>query len=193
MADFDVIAAVSQTLEARLTAGLAGLGGNPAPTAQLHDLVPPLPAAPTLTVFLYDIVQDPTVRNRPPTVRVVGGQHIRVKQPLGLILHYMLTAWAGDRDTELQMLGRAMQVLYDDAIVDGTELLGGLAGSAVQLKLTMSPLYLEDRARIWFAIGQPYRLSLNYEVRVVDIDAPTEQFIGVVHQRDVEAGVRVAP
>ena len=32
-------------------------------------------------------------------------------------------------------------------------------------------MQLEDRARVWWAIGQPYRLSVNYEVRVVDIDA----------------------
>ena len=32
-------------------------------------------------------------------------------------------------------------------------------------------MQLEDRARIWWAISLPYRLSVNYEVRVVDIDA----------------------
>ena len=93
------------------------------------------------------------------------------KQPLGLCLHYMVTAWGGDRDTEQQILGRVMQVLYDDAIIDGPELAGALAGTPTELRVSLSPMQLEDRARVWWAIGQPYRLSVNYEVRVVDIDA----------------------
>jgi len=30
---------------------------------------------------------------------------------------------------------------------------------------------LEERARVWYAIQKPYRLSVTYEVRVVNLDA----------------------
>ena len=32
----------------------------------------------------------------------------------------MVTAWGGDRPTEQQILGRVLQVMYDDAVIDGT-------------------------------------------------------------------------
>jgi hypothetical protein len=64
MANSDVISAVSETLEKRLTAGLSTLGPPP-PTARLHDLVTPVTSdPPTVTLFLYQIVEDPSVRNR---------------------------------------------------------------------------------------------------------------------------------
>ena len=96
---------------------------------------------------------------------------VSTKPPMALRLHYLLTPWGGDSVTEQQILGRAMQALYDDAILAGTDLLGGLQGSADTLKITLIPLTLEDRARVWYAIQKPYRLSVNYEVRVVNLDA----------------------
>jgi hypothetical protein len=50
-------------------------------------------------------------------------------------------------------------------------------------------MQLEDRARVWSAIGQPYRLSVNYEVRVVDIDVTTETSFQPVLARRIDAGV----
>ena len=173
MAGSDVIAAVSATLGDRLTAGLSSLG-PPAPVVELHDLasLPPRDP-PRVTLFLYDIVEEATVRNRAKSTEVVGTDLRLRKQPLGLALHYMVTAWGGDRATEQRLLGRVLQVMYDDAIVDGLELAGELAGTPSALRVSLCPTHLEDRARVWWAIGQPYRLSINYEVRVVDIDATT--------------------
>jgi hypothetical protein len=190
VANADVISAVSATLEARLTAGLASLGLG-APTAQLHDLVTPVTSEPpTVTLFLYEIVEEPSIRNRARTSRVVNGDLRILKQPLGLCLHYMLTAWGGDRHTEQRMLGRVLQVLYDDAVLDGLELAGVLAGTPAQLHVSLAPLVLEDRARVWSAIGQTYRLSVNYEVRIVNVDAETETTATPVLERQIASGAR---
>ncbi len=86
----------------------------------------------------------------------------------------MLIPWAGDRETEQILLGRAMQVMYDDATVDGPELVGALAGTPTELRVNLATMQVDDRARIWWAINLPYHLSVNYEVRVVDIDATTQ-------------------
>jgi hypothetical protein len=188
MANSDVISAVSETLESRLTAGLSTLG-TPPPTARLHDLVTPVTSdPPTVTLFLYQIVEDPSVRNRAKTTRIVNGDVRILKQPLGLCLHYMVTAWGGDRHTEQRMLGRVLQVLYDDAILDGLELSGVLAGTPAQLLVSLAPIVLEDRARIWSAIGQTYRLSINYEVRVANVDAETETSAAPVRERHIASG-----
>jgi hypothetical protein len=51
------------------------------------------------------------------------------------------------------------------------------------LKITLSPLTLDERARVWFAIQKPYRLSLTYEVRVVNLDAVMVDAIASVSER----------
>ena len=189
MASSDVLASVSETLRARLTAGLSSLG-PPAPIAELHDLATlPTSAPPRATLFLYDVVEEPTSRNRPKTTELVAGV-VRVrKQPLGLCLHYMVTPWGGDRATEQQILGRVLQVLYDDAVIDGVDLVGVVAGTPIELRVSLASMQIEDRARVWWAIGQPYRLSINYEVRVVDIDADSSEEADPVLSRRVRTGL----
>ena len=188
MANSDVISAVSATLEQRLRVALGTLWS--APIVTLHDLVTAVTTdSPTVTLFLYQVVEDPSVRNRAKTSRVVNGDLKVLKQPLGLCLHYMVTAWAGDRHTEQRMLGRVLQEFYDDQILDGLELTGVLAGTPAKLHLRLAPMELEDRARVWSAIGQTYRLSVNYEVRVVNIDALTETSAAPVRERRTGSGV----
>jgi hypothetical protein len=58
-----------------------------------------------------------------------------------------------------------------------------------ELRVSLAPMQLEDRARVWWAIGQPYRLSVNYEVRVVDIDAEISADADPVLSRRVRAGL----
>jgi hypothetical protein len=190
VASSDVLAAVSTTLVDRLTAGVSDLGAVP-PRVELDDLSD-LPASdpPLVTLFLYDVVEEPTLRNRGKTIDVVGGQVVERKQPLSLCLHYMVTAWAGDRATEQALLGRVLQLMYDDAVVDGPELRGELAGTDHELRVSLCPMRLEDRARVWWAINLPYRLSVNYEVRVVEIDPTHSQTGSPVQRRDLVTGAR---
>lgn len=181
---------MSTTLVARLTDGVSDLS-NPSPRVALDDLSSaPASDPPLVTLFLYDVVEDATLRNRGKTSELVGGRLVERKQPLSLCLHYMVTAWAGDRETEQALLGRVLQLLYDDAILDGLELLGVLAGTDHELRVNLSPMRLEDRARVWWAISLPYRLSLNYEVRVVAIDATVTDSATPVQTRDLAMGVR---
>jgi hypothetical protein len=66
MADYTVVESVSQALENTLSAAL-GTIGTPSPRARLHNLKPPpSPTPPTLTLFLYEVSEDATVRNRGP-------------------------------------------------------------------------------------------------------------------------------
>ena len=188
-----MLAAVSDTLRSRMTAALAGLSVPP-PVAELHDLSSaPQTDPPRVTLFLYDVVEEAATRNRAPTTELVGGVLRTRKQPLSLALYYMVTAWGGSRDTEQRMLGRVMQRMYDDAIIDGLELQGSLAGSAAGLRVSLAPLRLDDRARVWWAIGRPYRLSVNYEVRVIDIDATTTGSAAPVSVRVLSGGVTAPP
>ena len=192
MPNFEAIGDVSRTLETLLTNQLATLAPpTPAPTAQLHDLVvPPSGSPPVLTLFLYDIAEDGSARNRPPSrtpVQIAGQQRITIaKPPVALVLRYMMTAWAGNRLSEHRIIGRVIQSLYDFTTLTGPQLLGSLANTREALKLTLSPIALEERAQVWEAIRQTYRLSVNYEVRVVHIDSELSTDVPAVVEQVVQ-------
>ncbi len=192
MADFNVIADVSRTLRDHLTAGLSTLVPPPPPVAEIHDLqggaIPTNPAR--LTLFLFEVVEDPSARNRPPVRRDVPPAIQMSKPPMALLLRYLMTPWSGDRLTDHQILGRTLQVLYDGAILSGPQLVGGLQNTSVALKLTLAPLSLEERTRVFNAVQRPYHLSVSYEVRVADLDSEVSQTRRPVARRTVRPAMR---
>ncbi|MGW5443541.1 DUF4255 domain-containing protein [Streptomyces asiaticus] len=184
MGDFGVIADVSTVIVDSLTQALRGLSQVEPPIAELNDLsetvqTPP----PKLTVFLYEIAEDPTSRNRPPVRSQPPDPLTTRKPPMALLLRYLITPWGGDQATQHRMLGRALQTFYDDAILDGAQLSGSLAASTDALHLSLTPLTLDQKSWVWYAIQKPYRLSLNYEVRVVNLDSAVEAPVHPVHSR----------
>jgi hypothetical protein len=186
MGDFGVVADVSKIIEERLTRALVGLGSAPFPVAVLNDLSETTQfPVPTLTVFLYEIAEDPTSRNRPAVRSLPPGAPISRKPPMALLLRYLITPWGADPETQHQMIGRALQVFYDDAIWTGEELTGSLAGTADALQFTLTPLTLDQKSWIWYAIQKPYRLSLNYEVRVVNLDSLDISELRLVRSRTI--------
>jgi hypothetical protein len=165
--------------------------GNP-PLAEISDLQGVILTFPArVTIFLFETIEDASARNRPrvlsasipPTVPPTVSLK---KPPMALLLRYMMTPWSGDRLTDHRLLGRTLQVLYDGAILSGTQLQGQLANTNEALKVTLSPLTIEERARVWYAIQKPYRLSVTYEVRVVNLDAIASEPLAVVSQRSTQ-------
>jgi len=185
MGDFGVVADVSTIIVNRLTAALRDLGnGDESPEAILSDLEN-RPAGVALTVFLYEIAEDPTSRNRPPVRSLPPNPPTSRKPPMALLLRYLITPWGGTQETQHQMIGRALQVFYDDAIWTGDELTGSLAGTTDALQFTLTPLTLDQKSWIWYAIQKPYRLSLNYEVRVVNLDSLDVADLRLVRSRTI--------
>ncbi|OLB75213.1 MAG: hypothetical protein AUI14_21455 [Actinobacteria bacterium 13_2_20CM_2_71_6] len=174
MAGYPTISRVSRALQGLLTDALTVVDpGNP-PIAQLSNLKPPPGGQPpVLTLFLYEITEDATVRNRGhrrilETDQQGQPRYRMVKPGMPLVLRYLVTPWANDRTTEHLMIGRTLQVLYERQIHRGADLSPEL--DLESLSITLAPLGLEERTRVWWSIQEPYRLSLNYEARVVDLD-----------------------
>ena len=182
MASFNVIADVSTTLQVVLHDALVPL--DPNFFVEVSDLQGNITTAPLhLTLFLYEIVEDPSARNR-PHVRELVPPDVKIrKPPAALTLRYMMTPWSGDRITDHKIMGRVVQTLYDKAIIAGSDLQGGLAGTDAALKVTMAPITLEDRTRVWFSVQKAYRLSINYEVRVINVDSELVRGAGQVQSR----------
>jgi hypothetical protein len=197
MADYTVVARVSRALQDVLTEALADVDPAAPPVARLHNLKPP-PAVnpPVLTLFLYEITEDAATRNQAHERQLVrnaqGDPRYRlIKPPMPLVLRYLVTPWAADRATEQLMIGRTLQVMYERQIRRGDELTPPLDPGVVSI--TLSPLSLDERARVWWSIQEPYRLSLNYELRVVDLDVSQgmgEEFVPV-RQREFDGNISV--
>jgi hypothetical protein len=155
--------------------------------AEISDLAGNISTSPArLTIFLFETVEDASMRNRPHVVTTTVPDLTRKRPPMALLLRYMMTPWSGDRVTDHRIMGRTLQVLYDGAILSGVQLQGTLIGTDEALKVTLAPITLEERARVWYAIQKPYRLSVTYEVRVVNLDSEDEEHIAPVAQRKLK-------
>lgn len=197
MAAFGVIADVTDTLVGVLDDALSSLFAPPAPQALVHDLQGTVPTnPPTLAVFLYEITEDAHSRNRPMRREPLPGGVRTSLPPMAINLRYLIVPYAGDRQTEQRMVGRTMQVLYENAVLAGPFLRGsaapdGLVGSAAQLATTLDPLSLEERTRVWHAVQQPYRMSLSYQVRVANIDPLAFEAADLARSRSFDPAVPV--
>lgn len=183
-----IIDAVSLTLKSVLDAALDPiLPGPNEPVAVIHDLQGTISASPAkVTLFLYDVVEDPSARNR-PRVRGEVPPDIALRKPrVALLLRYLITPWSNSRETDQAMLTRVVQALYDGAILSGPALHPELVATETVLKVTLSQLPLEDRTRVWNALQRPYRLSLAYELRVANIDTLTQQTFTPVTRRSLD-------
>jgi hypothetical protein len=184
MGDFGVVADVSTIIVQRLNRALVNVQPGPA-TAVLSDLIDEPQNQPVLTVFLYEIAEDPTSRNRPPVRSLPPEPPTTRKPPMALLLRYLITPWAGSQLTQHQMIGCALQTFYDDAVIDGDELIGSLAGGTDVLQVTLTPLTLDQKSWVWYAIQKPYRLSLNYEIRVVNLNSDDVLPVRAVRSRSI--------
>lgn len=190
MAGSGVIADVSQALRTALTGALATLPVPP--QALIHDLqtttVPPISTnPPSLVIFLYRLIEDPSTRNRPPITEHLADRVETRKPPLTLLLQYLLTAFSGDHLTDQRILGRALEFLYDHPIFSGPDFIGvGLEGSSDILSTTFAPLTLEELTRVWHSVQRPYRLSVTYQMRVANIDANERRRGAAVRTRTLQ-------
>jgi len=184
MPNYNVISDVSLTLQALLKGALNAL--DPQMQVDVSDLQGTINTSPAhLTLFLFEIVEDSSARNRPHVRQVVPPDVIIRKPPMALLLRYMIKPWSGDRITDQKIMGRVLETLYDGAIISGTKLQGQLLNTDVSLKINLAPITLEDRTRVWYSVQKPYRLSLTYEVRVVNIDSEIARQVGQVRDRVV--------
>lgn len=153
-------------------------------------LLPPGDALPELSgvnLYLYRVTESPSTKNRPwPGDRATPPSN---RPALGLQLFYLLTplgtkpddASFGLGDDAHTMLGVAMLTLQENPVLNDihlpdydadTVLPDFLRNSYEQIKIHLMPTSVEELSKIWATINQPYRLSVAYEVSLVEL-APT--------------------
>jgi len=130
-----------------------------------------------LNVFLYQTAVNAAWRNQSAPTQTRPGETGR--PPLALNLHYLLTAYGDDTDDESishRVLGGAMGVLHDHALLGRDEIRGALAGNDLadqfeRLRVTPLTLPMDEMSKLWTALQTNYRVSAGYEVTVVLIDS----------------------
>lgn len=140
-----------------------------------------------LTVFLYEV----TTATPMDTPRTNG----RSPGPLKVDLTYLLTAHKGKQaqggststTTKTQnrhtLLGRAMQILRDNAIVEEPDLRGSLAEGDETLQISLLPEETNTVVNIWNTFqNEPYETSVAYLVTPVEIDSRHEESAERVEQ-----------
>ena len=91
-----------------------------------------------------------------------------------MLLYYLVTPIADDPLNRHRLLGKVLQVLYDNSILRGAFLKGSLSGTSEQLRVNLEALTLEELSLVWDALNEPYQLSVTYLVQLVKIDSDLE-------------------
>ncbi len=146
-----------------------------------------------LSLYLYQVLPDPHLNNRPLTANGSGQQHY---PPLSLHLSYLLTPMSTSAEENLLIMGRSLQVLAAYPVRGANFLDSLLRPARPEMRITLNPLNLEEVTRLWNTFNRPYRLSACYEVHGVSIDSlrhpveeePVETSLVDVHQIMAEGG-----
>jgi hypothetical protein len=128
-----------------------------------------------LNVYLYQVLPNAAWRNMNPLKPGETGI-----SPQALNLYYLLTVFGRENDTsqpfDHHLLGRAMSILYDHALLGPDEIKATFPGSGLELqvdrvRITFQPQTIEDLSKLWTGFATQYRLSVAYEISVVLIDS----------------------
>lgn len=201
---------MSYTAISAVTTAIRKLFKGKMRTTQLITFLPPgnddLEKLDGLNIYLYRVVENPYFKNRD----WVGDRNNSglPYPPLALNLLYLLTPYTKkvedtDEAVSHQILGDAMQILHENPVLndihDGTfdadrDLEKDLLNSFEKVKITLFPISMDEMSKIWSASGKPYRLSVIYEVSLVQIaPAIKPKVISPVMKVAVEVAVPSPP
>lgn len=101
-------------------------------------------------------------------------------------LFYLVTPHTQNKDNDHIILGKVMQIFYDNAILRGSVLHESLVGE--ELRLILNLLSIDELNKIWTVIfkSKPYKLSICYEVTPVRIESVREREVKRAIERKLE-------
>ena len=126
-----------------------------------------------ISVWLYRVLRDEHVLNRPP--RRIPPDQLR-PEPLPVRAHYLMTPMVRGNggqpspESDQLVLGAILRTFHSGPLLSGAALAGVLQGTDRQIAVRLESPGLEELARVWDTLDQPYRASLCYEVGIVDIE-----------------------
>jgi hypothetical protein len=176
---------VTKTLIELVKRAIAISPAKPAQTVTVTSLPPDRVTDDNqIGIYLYHLVEEAAIKNQ--TWRGRPDQPIRFS-PLGLNLHYIVTAHSDNNDSEgpyreQLLMGLTARALHDYPIIDDDTRVGGLKivpvsmiGDENRLRVSLRHVPVNEAVSYWTAGSHPLRLCAYYEVSVVMIepDEPT--------------------
>lgn len=153
-----------------------------------------------ISVFLYQVTENSHLRNADWKGDAGNEQNGEVpgESPLVLDLHYLLTVHpkqggqGGGTSTQTattteqhELLGLAMQVLYEYSILRGSDLPGSFVGR--ELQISVESKSTDELTNIWSTFqDQPFRPSVAYRVTPVIIESTESPDGHRVEERRIE-------
>lgn len=186
------IASVTAVLRSLLADFLAAvdittvLGGNVMVSAFPPDRIDTAAVNPQnqLNLFFYEATPNQGWRNVNLPSRNSNGDAVS-NPPLGLDLHYMLTAYGADQlHTEI-LLGYGMQLFHEMPFLSRDTVRNSLAGlpaplqslsgsdlgeQVEQIKICPQTMSSEEISKLWTAFGAKYRPTATYQASVVLVE-----------------------
>lgn len=185
-----------------------GWGSQPLTVSpQPPDLLKGSSTSNILGFYLYHVSEDSHFKNLPAP----GGDEPAIRYtPMGLMLHYQLTAHADESDIgtlqEQLLMGLAVKALRDYPVIDDTTeiidksnnkikvLNANLAGDGNRFRIVLQPLPRSEAVSYWTAGSAPLRLAAYYEVSVVLLEPEkTKSRAGRVLTYEVYSFIQGAP
>ena len=125
-----------------------------------------------LSIFLYQIVENSFLKNAGP--KYVGINQMR-NPPLSIDLHYLFTPYAKNRETELIILEKLMQVFHDNPVLKGELLKESLKVSGNdEIRIVPNNVNFEEINKLWERFpDKAFKLSLSCIITPVYI--PSEK------------------
>lgn len=131
-----------------------------------------------INLFLYKVHENPFLRNQEWQVSPADSSRL-TPPPLSLNLYYLMTPYAQNdpslgNSTHHEILGEAMRVFYEYPVVPDEYLSGGLTAAREEIKIMQNGLDMEELSQVWSTFSEPFRLSVLYEISVVQLDQSEE-------------------
>jgi len=151
-----------------------------------------------LNVFLYKTDIDTAFSNAPlpGSSRPNESAH----PPLALSLRYLVTCYGAD-DNDIsgqQVIGEAMLALHDHAVLSRDLINGivpdsGLHDQLERVRITASPMTVDELIKLWTVFQTDYRLSQAYEVSValIESERPAVTPLPVLRRGAADRGVEL--
>jgi len=186
MADYTVVADVGSTLIKLLQDNMGDLIADPdhivlCSPGEIED------NSTRLSLFLYQVIENEHLKNQ--EMRQLDPTKLQYK-PVTVDLLYMMTAYSPLNNLtqknieEHKILGRAMQIFYDNAILRGSALQGSLVGTDAELRIILTTVAMENLPMMWNSFDKPYKPSVFYQVTPVPIDSSRRSDVQRVIEKD---------
>lgn len=126
------------------------------------------PGTPMLSIFLYQIVENSFLKNVEP--ELIQTDQFR-KPPLTIDLYYVFTPYAKDKENELIIMEKILQLFHDNSVLKGDMLKGRLKDSENdKIKIFSNNFTFEEINKLWERFpSKAFKLSAAYTLSPVRI------------------------